>query len=93
MPFNSLDAELTTIREQRIFFQSYGELLVARFYAAPDELFANWLPAFHTLINTFAHMAHSKRETVYAITDLPAAMPLRETPPEYDNDDDVEDSA
>ena len=39
LPFNSLDAELTTIREQRIFFQSHGEL-VTLIYAAPDELFA-----------------------------------------------------
>ena len=91
LPMHSVRSEKTQIQERRIFLP-YGNTLLEFIYAATADMYADWLDAFHRMADSLT-LIEEPFKTASTITDLPASVPLRETPPEYHRDNDgVEDS-
>ena len=53
LPLDSLDPQLTTIRQRHVFLRR-GDRLYELTYAAAEEDFSTWFGAFATLVRTFS---------------------------------------
>lgn len=52
LPLSNVDAQMTPIRERRIFLKQ-GQWIYELIYAATEEEYETWFPAFQTLAHTF----------------------------------------
>jgi len=72
LPLNNVNARMTPIRERRIFLKR-GGWVYELIYAATEEDYEAWLPAFQTVARTFAFREEPAEHRFYAlVTPVPA---------------------
>lgn len=83
LPLNSLNAKQTPIRERRIFLEESNQLYELD-YTAPEEDYATWLEAFHTLVESFTFLEEPADRASYRPVVTAVPQPPREESPGYE---------
>ena len=63
LPLNNVNAQMSPIRERRIFLKR-DEKIYELVYAATEEDYESWLPAFQTLVRTFTFREEPAKQVV-----------------------------
>lgn len=87
LPLNSVDPELTLIRQRRIFLKRGDQLYELR-YAAPEENYETWLEAFRTLVQSFTFPQEPVSRLPYQPVITAAPHYVREDATGYDAESD-----
>jgi len=82
LPLDSIHPQWTVIRQRSIFFKQ-GDQLYELDYAASEEDYQTWLPAFRALTRSFTFEAEIARPALRQPIAVPAFPQVREDAPEY----------
>ena len=85
LPLDSIHPQWTAIRQRSIFFKQ-GEQLIELDYAASEEDYQTWLPAFRALTRSFTFEAELARPVLRRPVAVPAFPQVREDAAEYEVD-------
>jgi hypothetical protein len=82
---DSIHPQWTAIRQRSIFFKQ-GDQLIELDYAASEEDYQTWLPAFRALTRSFTFEAEPARPVLRRPVAVPAFPRVREDAAEYEVD-------
>ncbi|MFQ6014935.1 MAG: hypothetical protein ACE5NP_05795 [Anaerolineae bacterium] len=83
LPLNNVKAQMSPIRERRIFLRR-GERIYELIYVAAEEDYETWLPAFQTVARTFAFREEPAEQRFHALVTPVSAQAIREKGGEYE---------